>query len=135
MSAGNVYVAGYTYSTDFPLVNALQSTFAGIDDVFIAKLAPAGNRLLYATYLGGHLQDEAEGIAVDAVGYAYVTGYTASTDFPVTIGAFQTNLNLSGAAVSVFDAFVARLTPNGKGLVYSTFLGGSQNDFGISHCR
>src|SRR5678809_1159213 len=85
---------------------------------------------LYATYLGGHLQDEAEGIAVDAAGYAYVTGYTASTDFPVSSGAFQTNLNLTGAAVSVFGAFVARLPPNGKGLVYSTFLGGSQNDFG-----
>jgi len=129
-AAGNVYVAGYTYSTNFPVVNSIQSTFAGIDDVFIAKLAPGGTRLLYATYLGGHLQDEAEGIAVDAAGYAYVTGYTASTDFPVTTGAFQTNLNLSGATVSVFDAFVARLTPNGKGLVYSTFLGGSQNDFG-----
>jgi hypothetical protein len=128
-AAGNAYVCGYSYSTNFPLVNSVQGTMNGIDDAFIAKLSPGGTQLVYSTYLGGNLQDEAEGIAVDAAGYAYVVGYTASTGFPTTAGAFQTLLNGTGASISVFDGFAARLAPNGRSLVYSTYLGGAQNDF------
>ena len=129
-SAGNAYVTGYTYSTNFPVLNAVQGYLAGLDDVFITKIAAGGRSLVYSTYLGGLSIDEGEGIAVDGAGYAYVSGYTASTNFPTTVGAAQTNLNGSGVAVSVYDAFAAKIVPNGQSLVYSTYLGGSQNDYG-----
>ncbi|HLH52927.1 MAG TPA: SBBP repeat-containing protein [Verrucomicrobiae bacterium] len=129
-SAGNTYVTGYTFSTNFPVYNALQGTLAGNDDVFVTKIAAGGSNLVYSTYFGGVFIDEGEGIAVDSAGYACISGYTASTNFPITLGAAQTNLNGSGAAISVYDAFAAKFSPNGQGLVYSTYLGGSQNDYG-----
>ena len=128
--AGYAYVTGYTYSTNFPILNAAQKSMGGVDDVFVAKLAPGGTHLVYSTYLGGLLSDEGEGIATDAAGYAYVTGYTTSTNFPVTPQAWQTLLNGTGASISVYDAFLARFAPDGKGPLYSTFLGGGENDFG-----
>jgi hypothetical protein len=128
--AGNVYVTGNTYSTNFPVLNPIQGFLAGVDDVFVAKLSPGGRSLIYSTYLGGISIDESEGIAADSAGYAYVSGYTASTNFPITLNAAQTNLNGSGASVAVFDAFVAKIATNGQSLLYSTFLGGSQNDYG-----
>ncbi len=86
-SSGNAYVTGYTASTNFPTVNPLQSTLlcGGIDscwEPFVAKLNAAGSALVYSTYLGGSNGGQAYGIAVDSSGNAYVTGYTASTDFP-----------------------------------------------------
>ncbi len=83
--AGDAYVTGSTTSTDFPTtVNAPQRTFGGVYDAFVSKLNPTGSTLLYSTYLGGSDDDEGEGIAVDAGGNAYVTGFTASTNFPTT---------------------------------------------------
>ncbi len=79
--------------------------------------------LIYSTYLGGSSNDYANGIAVDSAGNAYVTGLTGSTDFPVTPGAFQTTF---GGGI---DAFVTKLNPSGTVLVYSTYLGGSSNDY------
>ncbi|HTL16803.1 MAG TPA: SBBP repeat-containing protein, partial [Patescibacteria group bacterium] len=128
--SGYTYVTGYTYSTNFPIVNAFQSHLSGNDDVFIAKFAPGGRSLVYSTYFGGFSIDEGQGIAADAAGYAYVAGYTASTNFPVTRGAWRTLLNSSGVAVSVYDAFLTKIAPNGRSLVYSTYFGGTQNDFG-----
>src|SRR5262249_18025787 len=90
-SAGNAYAAGFTESSDFPTVNALQGTNHGAGDAFVAKLNAAGTALVYATYLGGSGGsgvDEAFGIAVDGAGNAYVTGFTSSTDFP-TVNPFQ----------------------------------------------
>ena len=78
--------------------------------------------LVYSTYLGGSGDDRGQGIAVDAAGNAYVTGFTVSTDFPTTLGAFQTTF---GGAVDGVDAFVTKLNPTGSALVYSTYLGGS----------
>jgi hypothetical protein len=127
---GFIYVSGYTYSSDFPVFNAWRAFLSGNDDAFVAKFAPGGRSLVYSTYLGGSAIDEGEGIAADSAGFAYVAGYTASIDFPLTYGAFQTNLNGSGSAVTVYDAFVTRISPDGSGLVYSTYIGGSQNDFG-----
>jgi hypothetical protein len=128
--AGYAYVTGYTSSTDFPVRNALQSSSGGVSDVFIAKFAPGGGSLVYSTYFGGIGIDQGEGIAADSDGYAYVAGSTASSNFPITAGASQTNLNGSGASVSVFDAFLTKIAPNGNYLVYSTYLGGAQNEFG-----
>jgi hypothetical protein len=128
---GYTYVAGYTFSTDFPLVNPLQRLLGGASDAFVAKFVPGGTSLVYSTYLGGVGTDQGEGIAVDAAGYAYVAGSTASADFPITSSASQTNLNgPSGVKSTVFDAFLTRIAPDGTALVYSTFLGGTNNEFG-----
>jgi len=128
---GAVYVTGYTVSRDFPLsVNPAQATFNGLSDAFVTKFTPDGSALVYSTYLGGSDADRAFGIAVDAAGLAYVTGETASTDFP-TVSAVQAML---GGAM---DAFVTKIDPSQSGaaaLVYSTYIGGSGADraFGIA---
>jgi hypothetical protein len=117
-SAGSAYVTGYTYSPDFPVTpGAYDSSRAGLD-AFVTKFAPNGASLVYSTFLGGPGREQAQGIAVDASGNAFVTGLTESYDsFPVTPGAFQT--------AGSFDAFVTKLNPQGSGLVYSTYLGGT----------
>ena len=82
-AAGNAYVTGSTDSTNFPTANPLQATsWRRQQDAFVTKLNPAGSALVYSTYLGGSGDDEGYGIAVDAAGNAYVTGYTDSTNFP-----------------------------------------------------
>lgn len=86
--AGNTYVAGYTSSTDFPTLNALQGILAGSTNAFVSKVNPSGSALVYSTYLGGGASDDAFGIAVDASGNAYVTGNAGSSNFP-TLNAFQ----------------------------------------------
>jgi hypothetical protein len=118
-SSGNVYVAGSTTSTNFPTtLGAFQTVFGGIEDSFITKLNPTGTGLVYSTYLGGSLADIANGIAVDSIGNAYVTGETLSTNFPTTAGAYNT---VNGG---VADVFVTKLNTVGSALVYSTYLGG-----------
>ena len=120
--AGSAYVTGYTLSSNFPTTaGAAQTTHAGVGyDSFVTKLDATGSGLVYSTYLGGSAFDAGEGIAVDGAGSAYVTGNTGSTDFPTTAGALQTTLFFS-------DAFVTKLDATGSGLVYSTYLGGSNN--------
>jgi hypothetical protein len=86
-AAGDAYVTGWT-STDFPTTpGAYQTTYGGADDAFVTKLNPTGTALVYSTYLGGTGDEQGFGIAVDAGGNAYVTGYTSSADFPTTPGA------------------------------------------------
>jgi hypothetical protein len=105
--AGNAYVAGVTASTDFPTANAFQSAFGGglVDgDAFVAKIDAAGSDLAYSSYLGGSADEHSGGIAVDGSGNAYVTGYTASTDFP-------TANPLQPANGGPTDAFVAKIGP------------------------
>jgi hypothetical protein len=124
-SAGNAYVTGLTNSTDFPVTpGAFQTTLAGDSDAFATKINPSGSALVYSTYLGGSGNDYGQGIAADSAGNAYVTGLTGSTDFPVTLGAFQTTL--AGDA----DAFVTKINPTGSALVYSTYLGGTGIAYG-----
>jgi hypothetical protein len=120
--AGNTYVAGLTQSVDFPTLNAVQPAKAGATDAFVAKINASGTALVWSTYLGGSGIDAALGIARDAAGNVYVTGYTASADFPVTPNAPQ-----PAFGGGVYDAFVAKLDPNGA-LMSSTFLGGSNID-------
>jgi hypothetical protein len=127
-SAGNAYITGYTYSADFPIAGALQpakgSTSGADIDAFVAKLNAAGTALLYSTYLGGSSLDGGQGIAVDAAGEAYVTGYTDSNNFP-TKNALQP---ANAGGFNNEDAFVAKLNATGTALIYSTYLGGSSND-------
>ncbi len=121
--AGNAYVTGATDSSNFPTTGgAYQTVFGGgTSDAFVAKLNPAGNALVYSTYLGGSGNEQANGIAVDGAGNAYVTGYFTGS-FPVTPGAFQT------VAAGVQSSFVTKLNPAGSALLYSTYVGGSGND-------
>jgi uncharacterized protein (TIGR03437 family) len=117
----NAYVTGFTSTPSFPTVNAVQSTFAGVEDAFVAKINPSGSALVYSTFLGGNRTDEARAIAVDALGNAYVTGYTFSIDFPVA-NALQRQY---GGSV---DAFVTKINVTGSALIYSTFLGGNAGE-------
>jgi len=133
-AAGEAYVAGNTFSTNFPTTpNAYQSACAdcatGGTDAFVAKLSVDGRTLLYGSYLGGNGSDAANAIAVDAVGNAYLMGDTQSTNFP-TVNALQgAALNPNGTA------FVARFNPAAASgpasLVYSTYLGGSGSEAGL----
>jgi len=122
-AAGNAYVTGFTYSTDFPTANAFQTANHGSADAFVTKINADGSALVYSTYLGGYSYDYGSGIAVDAAGNAYVSGTTCSTDFP-TVNAIQTTNH------GCYDAFLAKINADGSALVYSTYLGGSGEDWG-----
>jgi hypothetical protein len=123
---GNIYLVGNTSSENFPTTEgALQRTYHGGGDAFVAKLTPSGNFLLYSTYLGGSGFEEVEStLAVDAEGSAYITGETASIDFPVTDGSFQSS---PGGG---YDGFVAKISHMGTSLIFATYLGGNGNDRG-----
>ena len=142
---GNAFVAGDTRSPSFPAtVGAFDKTFNGETDAFVAEVNPTGTGLVYATFLGGSGFDEGIGIAVDADDHAYVTGSTASSDFPTTPGAFQTRFAstlapppqpctpIAPPPCGPRNAYVAKLSRDGSTLLYSTFLGGSVFDFGQS---
>ena len=126
---GDAYITGYTLSSDFPRANALQPAYGGGGDGFVTKLNGAG-ALVYSTFLGGGggenigpVLDPMPGcaIAVDALGFAYVTGKTASQDFPVV---FQTQTGpIQAGLLGDTDAFIAKLDPAGSALVFSTYLG------------
>src|SRR5262249_53571950 len=122
-TSGNTFasVAGDTNSTDFPTTpGAYQRSYAGgSSDAFVTQYGPTG-AVVYSSYLGGAGADAANSIAVDTSGNAYVTGYTASSNLPTTSGAFQTSIGANGT-----DAFVTKFNPAGSGLVYSTYLGGT----------
>lgn len=120
---GNAYVTG-----TFPLAGI----FSSVSDAFVIKLNREGTAVLYSTFLGGSdrmvtagIQNQAFGIAVDSNGIAYVTGSTDSKDFPTTAGAFQTTL--PGTQKGRSSAFVTKLSSTGDALVYSTYLGGTDN--------
>jgi hypothetical protein len=128
--SGNAYVTGRTFSTDYDVTpGAFQTTYGGGlgADVFVTKLSPTGTALVYSTYIGGSGDESGRGIAVDGSGNAYVTGYTNSTDYDVTPGAFQTTYRGGLGA----DVFVTKLNATGTALVYSTYIGGSNDDAGF----
>jgi hypothetical protein len=123
-SANDAYIVGWTTSTNFPVTSgAFQTTNkGGISDAFVSEINPAGNGsadLIYSTYLGGSGQDVGFGIALDASNNTVVTGYTYSSDFPVTSGAFQTSTTVNGAA------WVTKLNVGGTAQIFSTYLGGT----------
>ena len=122
---GDAYLAGTTYSTNFPVVNPIQQA-GGTASAFVTKINAAGTALIYSTFLGGTNVDLGNAIAVDASGSAYIAGSSASIDFPVTPGVLQSVQN------GVYNAFVSKLSPSGSSLVYSTLLGGSNSDTAAS---
>jgi len=137
-SSGNVYLTGYTLSTNFPPAgsssfqrnkNGAADPRTGYDG-FVAKLDSSGKILRYSTYLGGSANDIVEDIAVDGAGNIYVTGSTLSPDFP-TEQADDDSLDVSATDTAKWrDAFVTALNANGSALLYSTYLGGNGADFG-----
>ena len=135
---GNAYIVGTTPSSEasFPITaGVVQGTFAGPGnapgdplpivggDAFVAKLSPAGDTLVWATYLGGSASDYGRGIAVDGDYNVYVSGETDSNNFPTTPGSLQPAFGGGGA-----DGFVTKLDVNGANLLYSTYLGGTGGD-------
>ena len=140
---GSIYIAGETFSKNFyangppfSTTNAYQTNFAGgklTGDAFVARFDNLGKNLIYLTYLGGSADDGALSLAIDAVGNAFVTGFTDSTNFPTSSNALYPKI--SGKITDGFktypgDAFVTELNPGGSNLVYSTYLGGSSTDGG-----
>ncbi len=122
-NAGNIYIMGVTYSLDLPLVNPIQNTKNGTSDLFVTKLDPSGSTILYSTYFGSNESDAANDFEVDVNGNAYLTGFTMNNDFPIYnafIGSMRSNLM----------AFVTKFNSSGS-LVYSTFLGGSDGEYGF----
>jgi len=117
---GDAFVAGATYSDDFPTAGAptLDDSFGGPADAFVTRLNSDGSNAVFSTYLGGSLSDGAKDIALDDWGDAYIVGATESDDFPVTGGVVQP------ALAGVADAFVAKLAADGTSMLYSTYLGG-----------
>ncbi len=137
-STGNAYVTGETDSPTvagpgnipFPKVGPLQGVYAGGGDAFITKINPAGNALVYSTYLGGSGTERGYGIAVDSLNFAYVTGHTSSVNGPgnfPTVAPFQSQ----NASTGSFDAFVTKVNVAGNGLVYSTYLGGNGSEYSL----
>ncbi len=118
-SSGNIYLTGYTDSSDFPLA-VLGSLPAGTH-VFVAKLDPTGSTLLYADYIGGNTFDVGFALAIDNAGEVYVTGSTESSDFP-TVNAYQ------GTYPGGFNAFLTKISADGSTLLYSTYFGGNGTD-------
>ncbi|HWS88856.1 MAG TPA: SBBP repeat-containing protein [Pyrinomonadaceae bacterium] len=131
-SSNNVYVTGRTTSANYPTANAIQATQASADaDAFVTKINAAGTALVYSTYLGGSTGvdggfENGSNIAIDAAGNAYVTGQTRSTNFP-TVNPIQATF---GGGSPDGDAFATKINAAGTALVYSTYLGGSNNDIG-----
>jgi hypothetical protein len=125
---GAITVAGATFSLDFPTTpGAFDTTHHGhlYGDAFVTRLVASGSGLVFSTFLGGGSIDSAHAVVVDALGATTITGQTLSADYPVTVGAFDTNFNLLAS-----DAVVTRLSPSGASLYYSTFLGGTAGEGG-----
>ncbi|MHA1480086.1 MAG: DUF7948 domain-containing protein, partial [Candidatus Thorarchaeota archaeon] len=121
---GFAYITGETWCSDFPTFNANDSTYNGGSDCFVTKLAADGQSIIYSTFLGGSSDDCGKGIVLES-GFAYVIGYTYSSNFPTTIDALNQTFNGGNT-----DCFVTKLATDGQSLIYSTFLGGEDDDFG-----
>ncbi|MEL7532437.1 MAG: T9SS type A sorting domain-containing protein [Bacteroidota bacterium] len=119
-----VFISGFLRSANFPTtLGAVQPTSGGgLVEGFVSCLSSNGDNLIYSTYLGGSDRDYLYDMRVNAVGEAYLVGYTLSNDFPTTAGAMQTSLNGNG------DAFVTKLSSDGSTVLQSTFVGGSNYD-------
>lgn len=120
-AAGNAVVIGYTWSTDFPILNAFQSTSRGQSDVFVVRVSSSGS-LLSSTYFGGNNLDLAYAVALDSSGNIFISGNTTSTNLPTTPGAFQTTHRGNQ------DVFLVKFNPNASAVLFSTYAGGTGAD-------
>ncbi len=121
-----IYVAGYTDSSDFPALSALDPLFSGESEGFLLKLSPQGDSLLYSTFLGGSGDDEIQSLSLDQENNVLLIGRTNSSDFPnMTI--FDTTFD-----GGEFDCFVAKVDTNNSAILFSTYIGGNETDIGNS---
>ncbi|MFZ5980381.1 MAG: SBBP repeat-containing protein [Candidatus Zixiibacteriota bacterium] len=118
---GSCFLTGVTYSTDFPLADAYQTTYESLGDAFVTRLNDTGDSLIYSTYLGGSAYDGGEDITVDSNLNAYITGGTDSYNFPTASPLYENQLNR--------DVFITKITPDGSSLLFSSYLGGTESDF------
>jgi uncharacterized protein (TIGR03437 family) len=126
-AGGNAYLTGATGSKSFPVsANAFQAVLKGSTNAFAVKIGPAGGPFAYSTLLGGSGSTAGNAIAADAAGHAYVVGTTSSTDFPTT-----TPLKSTPGDGAATEAFIAKLTPDGSRLAYSSPIGGAGFDYGF----
>ncbi|MGA1821713.1 MAG: fibronectin type III domain-containing protein [Thermoplasmatota archaeon] len=132
-SSGNAYITGETYSQStwpqwrYPVTSGSYSqTYSGNQDSFVTKINSGGSSLTYSSYLGSNANDEGLAIAVDSSGYAYVTGTTTSTGYPTTSGVYSRTHRGSN------EAFITKFSTAGSALSASTFIGGTNNDYGRS---
>jgi hypothetical protein len=122
-STGNAYVTGYTTSSNFPTTNGVHDTsYNNIEDVFILKINQTGSKLLFSTFVGESGKDWGCDIKIDSLGNSYITGYTSSSNFPITQNVYDESLNGN------YDCFVLKLNQIGTEILFSTFLGGNLND-------
>lgn len=119
---GSIYVAGSTNSADFPLYQSIGTSINGGYDIFVTKLASDGKSLVYSTYIGGNKDDIATAAKLATDKGVFVTGYTTSTNFPVTGGAYQSKLK------GREDIFILKLSGSGKTIDQATYIGGSDDD-------
>ena len=124
-SKGNIIVAGRTQSTDFPVKDAYQDTYSDAGDGTISKFYPNGS-LIFSTYLGGSEQEYITDVAIDSQDNIIVAGITGSSDFPV-VNAFKSNS--TGVSPGDVDGFITKLAEDGQSLLFSTYFGGSGNDW------
>lgn len=145
---GNIWVAGDTFSANFPIGDAtttLYTTFNNegtlnppADDGFVVEINSSGTApFSFATYLGGKFGDQINGIAIDGTNNVYVAGETNSDNFPTTTGAYQTTCGSDGTCNATpsgayYDAFITKIAPGGTSLVYSTYVGGSSDDYAFA---
>lgn len=124
-AAGNSYITGYTWSHDLPTTSgAYDRSHNGEYDVYVAKLSSGGSALLWATFLGGSVWDRAFAVRQDETGNVVVAGLTFSANFPATAGAYDESLG------GERDAFCAKLSPTGSALLWATYVGGSNTEWG-----
>ncbi len=124
-SSGKVYVCGVTTASDFPTTaGAFQTTLKGGQDAFVTVIAADGRSLVASTFLGGTGTEACQGLALDSQGNVVVSTFTSSTDYPTTVGAFQTTLG------GGLDIAVTKLSPTLASLVWSTYFGGNGTDGG-----
>jgi len=129
--AKNIYLTGKTKSSTFPVTPGCFQETKGFDyEVFVVKMNPRGERILYGTFVGGNNNEEGLDIAVSSDGEAYVTGHCEEGDFPTTTGAFMEEH--SDDHYPHDDAFVFKLNAQGSDMIYSTYLGGDGTDVGFS---
>jgi hypothetical protein len=127
-ASGNAYITGVTASSNFPTTSgAYQTTFSG-GGAFIIELNSSGNGLVYSALIGVGKHSGGSSIAIDASGNAYITGVTWSSNYPTTSGAYQTSLG----GVNAINTFVTKLNSTGTALLYSTYIGGNNDDEGAS---
>ena len=130
--AGNAYISGTTNSTNFPIAgSAFDRSANGGRDLFVSKLNTSGSSLAYSTYLGGSGGDDGASLTVNAEGQASVFGYTQSTNFPVTVSAYQGGLSGGNCGFTCRDAVLVTLASDGSKPIYSTYLGGTGDELGL----